>query len=102
MSWRAGVKEPRMYRHSHRSPKRMAMALQVMCEALERRRLLSGSGATLAIAPHDALMHRAAANAPTDVTPPLPAPGDFAGTIDNPYFPLFPGSTYIYTGIQDG
>jgi hypothetical protein len=33
---------------------------------------------------------------------PLPAPSDFAPRVDNPWFPLKPGSTYVYRGRKDG
>jgi hypothetical protein len=29
-------------------------------------------------------------------------PADFSTTIDNPYFPLIPGTVWVYTGIKDG
>src|SRR6266536_2192297 len=29
-------------------------------------------------------------------------PADFSANIDNPWFPLKPGSTFIYTGTKDG
>lgn len=32
----------------------------------------------------------------------MPPPGDFVETIDNPYFPLKPGTTFTYQGRQDG
>jgi hypothetical protein len=32
----------------------------------------------------------------------VPPPGDFVETIDNPYFPLKPGTTFTYRGRQDG
>jgi hypothetical protein len=34
--------------------------------------------------------------------PPLPAPAEFATQVDNPWFPLRPGTTYIYRGRKDG
>src|SRR5215213_5969095 len=33
---------------------------------------------------------------------PLPAPHEFAGKIDNPYFPLKPGTAFHYRGSEDG
>ncbi len=36
------------------------------------------------------------------VLPPLPDPTDFVAVIDNPYFPLIPGTTFIYDGEEDG
>ena len=32
----------------------------------------------------------------------IPPRGDFVQTIDNPYFPLKPGTTFTYRGTQDG
>src|SRR4029079_13820232 len=32
----------------------------------------------------------------------VPPPRDFVETIDNPYFPLKPGTTFTYRGRQDG
>jgi hypothetical protein len=34
--------------------------------------------------------------------PPLPAPSEFAPRVDNPWFPLHPGTTLIYRGRKDG
>jgi hypothetical protein len=36
--------------------------------------------------------------APTD----LPGPAGFASRVDNPWFPLRPGVTYVYRGVKDG
>jgi len=32
----------------------------------------------------------------------VPNPSEFSTRIDNPWFPLEPGSTYIYRGVKDG
>ena len=29
-------------------------------------------------------------------------PAQFVSVVDNPYFPLTPGTTYVYTGVKDG
>jgi hypothetical protein len=34
--------------------------------------------------------------------PALPAPSEFASRVDNPWFPLQPGTTYVYRGRKDG
>ena len=34
--------------------------------------------------------------------PPLPAPDQFAPRVDNPWFPLRPGTAYLYRGHKDG
>jgi hypothetical protein len=31
-----------------------------------------------------------------------PNPGDFVGRVDNPWFPLLPGTTFVYRGVKDG
>ena len=36
------------------------------------------------------------------VTPPLPRASDFSARVDNPWFPLAAGSTYVYRGVKDG
>jgi hypothetical protein len=34
--------------------------------------------------------------------PPLPSPSQFINEIDNPYYPLIPGTTFAYQGTADG
>jgi hypothetical protein len=34
--------------------------------------------------------------------PPMPQPSDFHARVDNPWFPLTPGTRYVYTGVKDG
>jgi hypothetical protein len=34
--------------------------------------------------------------------PALPGPGDFASRVDNPWYPLLPGTTLVYRGTKDG
>jgi hypothetical protein len=34
--------------------------------------------------------------------PPLPAPSQFVARVDNPWFPLRPGTTLVYRGRKDG
>ena len=31
-----------------------------------------------------------------------PDPGNFFGRVDNPWFPLAPGTTFVYRGVKDG
>ena len=31
-----------------------------------------------------------------------PNPGDFVAHVDNPWFPLLPGTTFVYRGVKDG
>jgi hypothetical protein len=56
--------------------------------------LLAVSAAVACPAPHAAT---AAAKPPA-----LPGPGSFAGRIDNPWFPLTPGTVLVYEGEEDG
>jgi hypothetical protein len=35
-------------------------------------------------------------------TPPKIDPGSFGSSVDNPWFPLRPGTTYVYRGVKDG
>jgi hypothetical protein len=35
-------------------------------------------------------------------TPPMPPASTFSAHVDNPWFPLRPGSRYVYTGAKDG
>jgi hypothetical protein len=35
-------------------------------------------------------------------TPSLPPPGAFAARVDNPWFPLIPGTVFVYRGVKDG
>jgi hypothetical protein len=35
-------------------------------------------------------------------TPPLPKTTDFSARVDNPWFPLIAGTTYVYRGARDG
>jgi hypothetical protein len=31
-----------------------------------------------------------------------PVPGNFVARVDNPWFPLIPGTTFVYRGVKDG
>jgi hypothetical protein len=44
---------------------------------------------------------RPTARATIPPPPPMPPPGEFVGKIDNPYFPLKPGTVYRYRGSED-
>ncbi len=35
-------------------------------------------------------------------TPPLPKTADFSARVDNPWYPLIAGTTYVYRGVKDG
>jgi hypothetical protein len=45
---------------------------------------------------------RPAASSLTATGRPAVDPADFVSTIDNPYFSLIPGTTFVYEGIKDG
>ena len=34
--------------------------------------------------------------------PPVPKAADFSARVDNPWYPLIAGSTYVYRGVKDG
>jgi len=36
------------------------------------------------------------------VTPPIPKASDFSARVNNPWYPLIAGSTYVYRGAKDG
>ena len=48
-----------------------------------------------------AFAHDATAKAAT-VTPPMPPASSFSARVDNRWFPLRPGTRYLYTGAKDG
>src|SRR5438067_13068524 len=35
-------------------------------------------------------------------TPPMPPASSFSARVDNQWFPLKPGTRYVYTGVKDG
>jgi hypothetical protein len=35
-------------------------------------------------------------------TPPMPPPSSFSAHVDNQWFPLLPGTRYVYSGVKDG
>ena len=35
-------------------------------------------------------------------TPPMPPPSSFSSHVDNHWFPLLPGTRYVYAGVKDG
>src|SRR5690349_20409490 len=53
-----------------------------------------GSSSSTTAAP---IISGAGPNGPAQVSP-----ADFAATVDNPYYPLKPGTTYRYRGVKDG
>jgi len=45
---------------------------------------------------------RAGSRCTPPAPPSLPPASEFVDTVDNPYFPLSPGTTYLYAGQEDG
>src|SRR5690348_1864072 len=39
---------------------------------------------------------------PASGPPPMPAASSFSAHVDNPWFPLLPGTRWTYTGVKDG
>ena len=73
---------------------------------MSRRRLIVAGAATgvvvLAVTVN-AVAGRSRGKAPQGTPiPVLPAPGDFVKRIDNGYFPLRPGATFLFRGTQEG
>jgi hypothetical protein len=61
-----------------------------------KRVLLMNAAARIAIVVAAALALAASAGGG------VPAPSQFAARVDNPWFPLAPGSVYVYQGVEDG
>jgi hypothetical protein len=49
-----------------------------------------------------AVVAAAAAGTATGRTPTMPPASSFTARVDNPWFPLQPGTRYLYTGVKDG
>jgi hypothetical protein len=57
----------------------------------------------LALSLAAALLAAAAPGASASSAPPNhPDPSEFVARVDNPWFPLRPGTTYLYRGVKDG
>ena len=56
----------------------------------------------LALGPAVAMRSQPSAAASGLECPPFPGTGAFVDRIDNRYMPLFPGTTYVYRGAEDG
>jgi hypothetical protein len=71
-----------------------------------KRTWLLATAAVLAVAVSTVPTTTAAASETAPVKPPpaanAPNPKNFVPNIDNPYFPLVPGNTNVYTGQKDG
>jgi hypothetical protein len=80
---------------SHSIRARAVPVLGVLC-------VLTGGASTVAATTHAGL--RAAGPIKSGAGPGWPAtltPGDFVARVDNPWFPLRPGSVYHYTGLKE-
>jgi hypothetical protein len=71
-----------------------------------RRIIIPASGAGVALVAVLVVLaaHRSPSSSTTGATPiaVLPPPADFGAAIDNRYFPLQPGTTFLYRGTQEG
>jgi hypothetical protein len=56
-----------------------------------------GSGGSNSTTTAGSIAAGAGPNGPAEVSP-----SEFSATVDNPYYPLKPGSTYRYRGVKDG
>jgi hypothetical protein len=56
-----------------------------------------GSGGSSSVATGTAIASGAGPNGPAEISS-----SDFSPTVDNPYYPLKPGTTYRYRGVKDG
>jgi len=63
---------------------------------MKRARILTAAAALAVFAAAVSVAHAKV------VKPPLPDPADFVSVIDNPFFPLDPGTTFHYEGEADG
>lgn len=64
----------------------------------EARRVVCAAGTVIALT----ALAGAVAAASRGATPPLPKKSDFSARVDNPWFPLIAGTTYVYRGVKDG
>src|SRR5438445_9687209 len=64
--------------------------------------LLCTLGAVCATAVAATALARQARSQHESGTPPMPLAASFSNRIDNQWFPLRPGTRYVYTGVKDG
>lgn len=72
---------------------------------MTKRMLLLGTAAVIAtaalVSEIGAFGGHAYANS-RESAPPLPPASDFSARVDNPWYPLGPGTRYVYVGVKDG
>ena len=62
----------------------------------------SKTGTSVTASPSQAVAHGTSVSASPSGYHPAIDPSNFQGVVDNPWFPLKPGSRYVYTGVKDG
>jgi hypothetical protein len=62
----------------------------------------TSKSSTTANSPSTAMPATPASSSSSTVYAPKFNPADFSATVDNPWFPLTPGSSYTYKGVKDG
>jgi hypothetical protein len=69
---------------------------------MKTRILVLSTVATLAAAISAVLVAPSARSQAVEGAPPMPSASSFSAHVDNPWFPLLPGTRWIYTGVKDG
>src|SRR5215471_9217732 len=69
---------------------------------MTKRAISLGAVALAAVAVAASALAASARSHGRAVTPGMPPPSSFSARVDNPWFPLRPGTHYLYTGVKDG